>query len=223
LESTDALELLEGLEAEGFLAARLADKVHLCPACGWHTLNFMEVCPRCRSIDIGLQQVVHHFSCAYVGPISEFRQGVDLVCPKCDEQLRHMGLDYEKPSDTYVCNECRHVFTDSEVEVHCFHCGHVTPATELGPTRVHAFTATAKADRAVQYGRLHGLDIHSVLFEDRSRTFRRDYLTFEIGREIYRARRYGTPLSLILLSVEGIEDAAGEAASASEAESEVFE
>ncbi|MFO8007740.1 MAG: response regulator [Candidatus Brocadiia bacterium] len=223
LDGSEALQLLEGLEAEGFLDARLADKVHLCPACGWHTLNFVEVCPRCRGIDIGLQQVIHHFSCAYVGPISEFRQGVDLVCPKCDEQLRHMGLDYEKPSDTYVCNECRHVFTESEVEAHCLRCGHVTPAAEVRPTRVNAFTATRKADRAAQYGRLHGLDIHSVLFEDRSRTFRRDYLTFEIGREIYRARRYGTPLSLVLLSVEGIEEAAGEAASRLEAESEVFE
>jgi GGDEF domain-containing protein len=57
----------------------------------------------------------------------------------------------------------------------------------------------------VEYGRIHGLDIRSVLFEDRSRTFRRDFLIFEIDREIYRARRYHSALSLALLEVGSIE------------------
>jgi GGDEF domain-containing protein len=139
-----------------------------------------------------------------VGPWSEFKQGVDLVCPKCDERLRHMGLDYEKPSDTYVCRQCRHTFNESSVEAHCLHCGHVTPAGEITATRVYAYTPNAKTNRAVEYGRLYGLDIHSVLFEDRSRTFRRDYLIFELDREIYRARRYDSPLSLVLLKIEGL-------------------
>ena len=99
------------------LDRRLADKVHRCPNCAWHTLNFVEVCPRCRGIDIEIENVIHHFACAYVGAWSEFRHGVDLVCPKCDEKLRHMGMDYEKPSDTYRCHACGYVFTESRVEI----------------------------------------------------------------------------------------------------------
>lgn len=209
-----AVELLEDLVAEGLLDRRLEGKVHLCPSCGWHTLNFIEVCPRCGDLDIRVEEVIHHFACAHVGPWSEFKQGVDLICPKCDQRLRHMGLDYEKPSDTYVCRHCGHVFNESPVQGRCFRCEHVTPAEELRPTRVYAYTPNAKTQRAVEYGRLYGLDIQSVLFEDRSRTFRRDYLIFEIEREIYRARRYDTPLSLVLFSVDGLEQCPGVAGDA---------
>jgi GGDEF domain-containing protein/predicted Zn-ribbon and HTH transcriptional regulator len=187
------------------LDRRLTDKVHLCPSCGWHTLNFVEVCPRCRSLDIEIENVIHHFACAYVGPWSEFKKGVDLVCPKCNDVLRHLGMDYERPSDTYVCRGCGYVFTDSAVEGHCFRCKNVASAPQLSAQNVYEYMPNPKSSRAVEYGRIQGLDLQSVLFEERSRTFRRDFLIFEIDREIYRARRYKSPLSLALIAIQGME------------------
>jgi len=202
--SAEAVELLEELVLEGVLDRRLADKVHLCPDCGWHTLNFVETCPRCRSIDIEIESVIHHFACAYVGPWSEFRRGTDLICPKCDEKLRHMGMDYEKPSDTYRCRSCGYVFTESRVETHCFPCKHQAKAEQVQAHPIYEYAPNSKTNRAVQLGRVHGLDIKSVVFDDSSRTFRQDFLVFEIDREVYRARRYHSPLSLVLVEVHGI-------------------
>lgn len=194
--------ILDDLVSDNILDRRLEDKVHRCPRCEWHTLNFVETCPRCESIDIEIQKVLHHFSCAYVGPAHEFRRGGDLVCPKCDDRIRHLGRDYESPADTYVCGDCRYTFTESRVTARCFRCKHAAPAEQVSSTPVYAYTANARTRRAVDYGRLHGLDINAVLFNDESRTFRKDYLVFELDREVYRARRYDNPLSLILISME---------------------
>ena len=207
--SQEARVMLEDLVTEGLLERRLATKVHLCASCGWHTLNFVETCPRCRSLDIEIETVLHHFSCAYVGPWSEFKRGVDLYCPKCDEQLRHMGMDYERPADTYVCAGCEYAFTDSSVEAQCLRCRETTAAEEVPPFRIYEYIPTPKTTKAVDAGRITGLDIKSILFEDRSHTFRRDFLVFEVDREIYRARRYDSSLSMILMDVEGLDAAEG--------------
>ncbi len=221
----EAVGLLEELMALGLLDRRLADKVHLCPSCGWHALNFVEVCPRCGDMDVHVEEVVHHFACAHVGPINEYKQGVELVCPKCGDRLRHMGLDYEKPSETYLCRNCGYVFNESAVEARCFRCEHVTPAGDLVPTSIYAYTPNAKTNRAVEYGRLYGLDLHSVLFQERSRTFRKDYLIYELDREIYRARRYDNALTFLLIQVDGLdEDRVAEAGtSTAELYGQIFE
>jgi CheY-like chemotaxis protein len=209
LPSKEAIKLLGDLVAEGLLDRKLAHKINLCPGCGWHTVNFVEVCPRCKSIDIEIEQVFHHFACAYVGAWSEFKRGTELVCPKCNEKLRHLGKDYERPSETYVCNGCGYAFTDSAVLAECLRCGNASPAEELRATKIHDYAPNPKTSRAVEYGRIYGLDIESVLYEDRSRTFRRDFMFFEIDRERYRALRYKSPLSLVLFSLEGLEKSLG--------------
>jgi hypothetical protein len=201
LSARDSLELLEDLVAEGALERRLVDKVHLCPNCTWHTLNFVEVCPRCRSIDVEIEEVIHHFACAYVGPVTEFRDGVSLACPKCEDQLRHMGMDYDRPADTYICRGCGYVFTESRVEARCMRCRESSPAEQVHARRIFEYAPTAKASRAIEYGRLHGLDMKSVLLQEGTQTFRQDFMVFEIDREIYRSRRYESPLALILAEV----------------------
>jgi GGDEF domain-containing protein len=101
------------------------------------------------------------------------------------------------------------VFTESAVEAQCLRCSHAENAEKLRPRRIYDYVPNPKTHRAVEYGRIQGLDIQSVLFQDSSRAFRRDFLIFEIDREIYRARRYESALSLALVDVHGLERAAG--------------
>jgi CheY-like chemotaxis protein/predicted Zn-ribbon and HTH transcriptional regulator len=211
LPSREAIRLLEDLVSEGLLDRRLAYKINLCPTCGWHTLNIIEVCPRCKSIDIEIESVVHHFACAHVGAWSDFKQGADLVCPKCDAKLRQIGMDYEKPGDTYVCKGCGYAFTDSKVIAKCLRCGHECPAEAAIPAKIYDYAPNARTSRAVEYGHIYGLNIESVLYHDRSRTYRRDFVLFEIDRERYRSLRYESPLSIVLMNISGLEKAAGTA------------
>lgn len=200
-----AVDVLEDLSRRNLLDRELEDRVHLCPECEWHNLNFMELCPSCEGIDIGVQEVIHHFSCAYVGAWTAFREGDQLICPKCDKKLRNIGMDYEKPSETYICNDCEHIFTESLVRARCLRDRERFDPDELPLASVYSYHPNQLTRRAIDLGRLEGVDITSVVFDEDARTIRREFLLFELNREIERTERYETDLSMMLLWFDGID------------------
>lgn len=110
---------------------RFVEKVHLCPKCNHSHLLFMESCPKCGSSDIKEESVIHHFRCANISPESTYAFGDELRCPKCRKILRHIGVDYDRPSDVYTCNACTHKFFTPEMKVACMGCGEYTVPSEL--------------------------------------------------------------------------------------------
>jgi ribosomal protein S27AE len=120
-----AMEIIFRGRKKGFLIEdQLIDKVHLCDNCGSAHHNLRETCKSCGSIDLSLKDLIHHFRCAYVGPETDFMQehSDDLVCPKCQKILRHIGNDYDKPSHIYVCNTCDQPFQEPRFTFHCVDC-----------------------------------------------------------------------------------------------------
>lgn len=105
----------------GFLIPNFIDLVHLCSNCHSGFVNYREICPKCQSIKLNAQHSIHHFVCGYVGPESDFFHDKKLICPKCSRQVRHIGVDYDKPS---VIQECEngHVFQEPEMVTFCFRC-----------------------------------------------------------------------------------------------------
>ena len=69
------------------------------------------------------EPIIHHFRCAHVGPESDYKEGYDLICPKCDRQLRHIGIDYDKLSEIVHCGVCNHHTQDPLMEASCVDCG----------------------------------------------------------------------------------------------------
>ena len=106
----DELEYLEFLRSNQYLEKQFFDKVHICPSCFHHQLNFREICPSCNSSHIQLTKQLHHYSCGFVAPEQQYRQGLEYECPKCHKMLRHIGVDYSEPSEIFLCNHCKHVF-----------------------------------------------------------------------------------------------------------------
>ncbi|WP_456392932.1 TackOD1 domain-containing metal-binding protein [Persephonella sp.] len=115
----DELELLRQMRV---LQSEIADKTSLCPSCAHYNLIFKEVCPNCRSIRIEIKEFLHHYSCGYIGPIDEFIQGDKLVCPKCHEELKHIGVDYDKTMEQYYCSDCHSSFTEPDISITCANC-----------------------------------------------------------------------------------------------------
>lgn len=112
-------ECLEKLASLGLLGREIVNRIRLCPECDDNRINYREVCPKCASINVLQQEMITHFACAYSAPIQDFRRGADLLCPKCNEMLRHIGVDYEKPSQLFRCLDCSFVFRDPTVETQC--------------------------------------------------------------------------------------------------------
>ncbi|MCM1531381.1 MAG: hypothetical protein NC048_03070 [Bacteroides sp.] len=98
---------------------RFIDKAHVCPECRQSHLLFFECCPKCGSSDIREEPMLHHFRCANVSPESTYQWDGELRCPKCHHTLRHIGVDYDKPSSIFTCRQCDNTFMYPDMRVLC--------------------------------------------------------------------------------------------------------
>lgn len=130
---------------------RYIDRLHVCPKCNQSNLLFMECCPKCGSSNVRSEQVIHHFRCANIAPASAYESDGELVCPKCQHNLRHIGVDYDKPASIYTCQECKESFMYSDMKVICTNNRHQCSPDELKsldveeyeftPPGIHAFAS----------------------------------------------------------------------------------
>ena len=107
----------------------LLDRVWLCPQC--HAMpSFRPACPCCGSARVDRDSLMHHFACAYVGQVSEFRITTDggLSCPKCCAQRLIVGTDCESLHGPHRCDDCNWSPQELEIIGHCLKCGLRFPA-----------------------------------------------------------------------------------------------
>ncbi|MBI3773058.1 MAG: hypothetical protein HY272_10220 [Gammaproteobacteria bacterium] len=146
------LQTLEYLQDQRLLHGEFFARAHFCSHCDCAFLNFTEACPHCGATDLKLDELVHHFKCAYTGELSEFKRGETMVCPKCEQLLRHIGVDYDKPSLVYHCNQCTHAFQDPRVMSMCYNCGRsVAPENQLIRI-IQSYSVSSLGENAARYG-----------------------------------------------------------------------
>ncbi|VFQ44547.1 diguanylate cyclase domain-containing protein [Desulfoluna butyratoxydans] len=204
LENEEAY--LEALAERGFFTKQLKNRVRLCEMCESYQINYREVCPACSSIDIVKGQMVHHFPCGHVDSIESFRQGADLVCPKCEETLRHIGIDYEKPTDYFKCAQCQTIVPEPVVELECLVCGLVCRPDETVEKNIYAYEMTQHAWEAVRSGQIKGVDLGTLLYDHHTNLYNKQFFEHELKRELIRTKRYHAPFTLILARIEKIEE-----------------
>ncbi|GMW03958.1 MAG: hypothetical protein AMXMBFR84_50920 [Candidatus Hydrogenedentota bacterium] len=200
------LESLEHLASEGFLTRTLANRVRICPTCSDFRMNFREVCPKCQSINVYPKEILHHYKCAHVGTLDTFRQGADLVCPKCNTELRQIGLDYDKPAGHWNCGDCHAIFPEPEVEAQCMRCSRTCQPDETLTHPIYRYEVTPLVAEAVAEGRMDGVNIASILKNEHTGLYSRQYFEHELMRELARFNRYGTPYALLAVQIIGLDD-----------------
>lgn len=127
---------------------RFLNKIHLCPKCQHSHILFVETCPNCKNANIQSQSVIHHFRCANVSPESTYMVNGMLKCPKCNKILRHIGVDYDRPTDIYICNDCNHHFTTPSMKALCTKCKDSFNTAQLLPYDIFEFELTSKGIHA---------------------------------------------------------------------------
>ncbi len=127
---------------------RFVHKIHVCPLCHRSHLLFFECCPKCGSSNLKEEAVIHHFRCANVSPESSYACDGDLRCPKCGRMLRHIGVDYDKPSSVYTCGECGDSFMYPDMSVLCASCRQTHSTDGLMPIDVEEYEFTPEGIRA---------------------------------------------------------------------------
>ncbi|WP_457596122.1 TackOD1 domain-containing metal-binding protein [Hydrogenimonas sp.] len=154
VETLDVLEIL--VRRKLVERNRLLDRLRLCPHCERPHHNFVDVCPEDGTIDIRKTDFIHCFTCGYVGPEEEFYRDGIFVCPNCKTQLRHIGSDYDRPLESYVCAN-GHKFVEPDVVAECLHCGATNDPEDLVVREVYAYALTPEGALAVRAGELSNL------------------------------------------------------------------
>jgi hypothetical protein len=142
------------LAEAGFLSKHFFDRFHCCPTCGSSRLNVREECTACRSADLFDETTIHHFRCAHQAVERQFRQGEKLVCPKCSRELRHFGVDYDKPGLTTACRSCGHIDEDSLVGFVCIDCASKHDGQTVATRDWYEYKITAPGERALLSGQV---------------------------------------------------------------------
>ncbi|PFG57788.1 diguanylate cyclase with GGDEF domain [Vibrio sp. ES.051] len=141
-------------QSRGVLEAEeLVDRIRVCSQCNSGHLNYVEVCPDCSSIDIDTQSSLHCFTCGHVGDQQSFQRRGKLECPKCLTQLRHIGVDYDRPLENYVCNRCTGLFVEAATSCHCLSCDAKMKVEELVVRKIHQYRLGDVGEYIYQHGK----------------------------------------------------------------------
>lgn len=200
-----ALDILDMAEQEGFLTSSYVDSFYTCNNCYNSYLLFRETCPNCQSADVESEEQIHHFPCAYVGPISDFQSSMDptaLECPKCERSLKHIGVDYDKPSIVFNCNRCDHVFQDPIVKAKCNSCQSDMQVENLLKKNLKSYQLTS-------LGRDAGLGkviIDLKEFDDMVDVIDKEYFQRLLSKEIERKNEATFDSAIASIQLENISE-----------------
>jgi GGDEF domain-containing protein/DNA-directed RNA polymerase subunit M/transcription elongation factor TFIIS len=151
--------LINFLEKRGLIKGDFVDRIFSCSSCYSSYLNFREICTNCGSPNISSQDLIHHYVCGYLGQESDYHiEGTDeLKCPKCKKFLKHIGVDYDRPSELYTCASCGHQFQEADVDSHCINCGAVTGIDKLIQRDIREYSLTAIGENSAIHGIMFSL------------------------------------------------------------------
>ncbi|MDP8299196.1 MAG: response regulator [Candidatus Tantalella remota] len=202
-ETKDGSELnyISFIAEKGCLEKKFFDKVLLCPYCGHHDLNIRETCPSDHSPNISVVEMIHHFRCGYVGTEEEFSEGIRYVCPKCKVDLRQIGIDYDKPGQSYVSNETGEKFTEPSVYCQCRNCLKMFAVDDAGRKDIFSYTLTVRAGETVEAGHFTELNLEQALIDEEVDLYNLRYFRKQFAEEMQRSEKFKRAFSLILVNM----------------------
>lgn len=140
----------------------LVDKVRYCPVCQSGHINYVETCPSCHGIDIVPEQSLHCFTCGHVAGQDTFTRSGKLICPNCLTQLRHIGVDYDRPLENFACNSCHYRFTDAETKARCMTCDTYSLPNELIARQIYQYDTGPQTSSLLRRGHTFQVPVLSL-------------------------------------------------------------
>lgn len=147
----DYLYWLNELQQTSLLKVKKLVKAYFsCRKCDSARILYSECCPGCKSENITLSDFLHCYSCGNIGPEINFIKNEQFVCNQCNTKLRHIGQDYDRPLESYMCNDCGENFIESNVIAACIDCGEICQTEQLKKTRIYSYDLSEKAEHYIR-------------------------------------------------------------------------
>lgn len=162
--NSDAETILETMTTSGYLARDFAEAAHPCPDCQSIQVLLRDSCTKCGSVKIDEQPILHHFKCSYQGHESAFLDAAGQYhCPKCNDPLKHFGIDYDKPGLINVCRNCDHESHETKINGRCLSCSHNFHLEETERQEINNYTLTKEGIHALFQGTYNVYDPKSIM------------------------------------------------------------
>ncbi len=135
----------------------LVDRIRACPDCQGAHFSYIDQCANCASIDISETIFLHCYCCGHVATQDAYLAGDGMRCPKCQTQLRHIGVDYDRALETYQCGTCTTRFAQPDVRARCLHCAKSHTTLDLPERRIHSYQLSNSGALAARTGNVGDL------------------------------------------------------------------
>lgn len=138
-------ELLDDMANHQIVSRAHVDRLFTCPDCSNYRVCVKELCPECNSTHLETEESIHHFRCGHVGPESEFMVSGRPVCPKCNGEVLHIGVEYNRPGQFVSCGDCHYWATEPLIEAWCAVCNRYHSPADLLPVNISSYSLTQNA------------------------------------------------------------------------------
>jgi CheY-like chemotaxis protein/nucleoside diphosphate kinase len=118
------IENLEKLVSANYLTKYPTGLTIACPKCQSIDLNSHYICQNCNSSDFIKGEIMEHNKCGYtdLSMVFEDKSLDKLVCPKCNKELKLIGVDYFRLESAFKCRKCTIIFSSPFQTFDCNNC-----------------------------------------------------------------------------------------------------
>ena len=147
------LLFLQACKEIGIVNGKPHDSVMKCDSCNSHSFCMKLACTLCKSSNIIRGTTIQHDSCGNIDFDYKYMTlDGELLCEKCHNRLKAIGLDYSKLGYFYKCLECKAMLPNIDQEYICLKCGKLSNQDELDILQLYAYTINLqKLDEVLNY------------------------------------------------------------------------
>ena len=140
IKGDELLEVLQSLTEADILREKFFDRLLRCPQCRSINLRPTTHCPKCGSGYIARGRVLEHSACKYAGLEEEFISKGRYICPKCHQEMRTSGVDYQSLGLLYKCHDCHETFRLPLIKWQCLKCATVTDEDKVTELNIYYYS-----------------------------------------------------------------------------------
>jgi len=140
VKGEEAVSVLESLVDRDILKRNFFDKFLRCLQCQSVNLRPSTHCARCGSGNIARGRILEHFTCKHVGLEDEYISKGRYICPKCHQELRTIGSDYQSLGLLCKCRDCDNVFNQPMIKWVCLKCSSLTAEEKITAVTVYSYS-----------------------------------------------------------------------------------
>ena len=147
----ETVNTLEFLANEDILARNIRGNILFCPHCQSPKLKPGLGCPKCGSGNIGKGRVLEHFSCRNNSLEEDYAVDGKYICPKCKQDLKFLGTDYQSLGINYKCRDCGEISKDAASIWQCLQCSQFFPEYTAKETVLYSYHLNMEKKRRMEF------------------------------------------------------------------------